>query len=73
MQNCSLCLSYVGNALTLTVVASSSLLDASVKNLSVYLLLSIICLELLLSLICLLRYTGTPKHNICTTFLHGSF
>ncbi|XP_067297907.1 transmembrane protein 192 [Pseudorasbora parva] len=46
-----------GNALVLTVIAPSSLLDARVKKLSVYLLLSIICLELLLSLIFLLRYT----------------
>ncbi|XP_051559675.1 transmembrane protein 192 isoform X1 [Myxocyprinus asiaticus] len=45
-----------GNAAVLTVIAPSSLLDARVKNLSVYLLLAIICLELLLSVICLLRY-----------------
>ncbi|XP_056301635.1 transmembrane protein 192 [Danio aesculapii] len=46
-----------GNAAILTVIAPSSLLDANVKNLSVYLLLAIICLELLLTIICLLRYT----------------
>uniref|UniRef100_A0A8C2BY23 Transmembrane protein 192 n=1 Tax=Cyprinus carpio TaxID=7962 RepID=A0A8C2BY23_CYPCA len=45
-----------GNALILIVIAPSSLLDANVKNLSVYLLLAIICLELLLSVICLLGY-----------------
>lgn len=63
MQNCSLFLCYIGNAAVLTVIAPSSMLDASVKNLSVYLLLAIICLELLLSFICLLRYTGA---HTCT-------
>ncbi|ROI16038.1 Transmembrane protein 192, partial [Anabarilius grahami] len=57
IKNLPLLIHSAGNALILTVVAPSSLLDASVKNLSVYLLLSIICLELLLSLICLLKYT----------------
>ncbi len=59
MQHCSLFYPYTGNALILTVIATSPLLDANVKNLSVYLLLAIICLELLLSVICLLRYAGT--------------
>lgn len=56
IKNLPLLIHSAGNALVLTVIAPSSLLDASVKKLSVYLLLSIICLELLLSLICLLRY-----------------
>ncbi|XP_051750180.1 transmembrane protein 192 [Ctenopharyngodon idella] len=56
IKNLPLLIHSAGNALILTVVAPSSLLDASVKNLSVYLMLSIICLELLLSLICLLKY-----------------
>ncbi|XP_072526243.1 transmembrane protein 192 [Salminus brasiliensis] len=46
-----------GNAAVLVVIAPSPLLDKKVKNLSVYLLLVIICVELLLTLICLLIYT----------------
>ncbi|KAL7841454.1 hypothetical protein SRHO_G00251450 [Serrasalmus rhombeus] len=46
-----------GNAAVLVVIAPSSLLDEKVKNLSVYLLLVIICVELLVTLICLLIYT----------------
>uniref|UniRef100_A0A8C1CKC0 Transmembrane protein 192 n=1 Tax=Cyprinus carpio carpio TaxID=630221 RepID=A0A8C1CKC0_CYPCA len=58
IKNLPLLIHSAGNAAVLTVIAPSSMLDASVKNLSVYLLLAIICLELLLSFICLLRYTG---------------
>lgn len=57
MKSLPLLIHSAGNAAMLTVIAPSSLLDANVKNLSVYLLLTIICLELLLSFICLLRYT----------------
>lgn len=57
IKNLPLLIHSAGNAAVLTVIAPSSMLDASVKNLSVYLLLAIICLELLLSFICLLRYT----------------
>ncbi|XP_016421306.1 transmembrane protein 192-like [Sinocyclocheilus rhinocerous] len=57
IKNLPLLIHSAGNAAILTVIAPSSMLDASVKNLSVYLLLAIICLELLLSVICLLRYT----------------
>ncbi|KAI4883399.1 hypothetical protein NFI96_032448 [Prochilodus magdalenae] len=46
-----------GNAAILVVIAPSSLLNEKVNNLSVYLLLAIICVELLLTLICLLIYT----------------
>ncbi|KAK2865619.1 hypothetical protein Q7C36_001675 [Tachysurus vachellii] len=47
-----------GNAAVLIVIAPSSMLDNKVKNLSVYLLLVIICVELLASLICLLVYAA---------------
>ncbi|XP_073721157.1 transmembrane protein 192 [Misgurnus anguillicaudatus] len=56
MKSLPLLIYSAGNAAMLTVIASSSLLDAHVKNLSVYLLLTIICLELLLSIICLIKY-----------------
>lgn len=48
-----------GNAAVLMVIALSSMLDNKVKNLSVYLLLGIICVELVASVICLLMYAGT--------------
>ncbi|XP_051993535.1 transmembrane protein 192-like [Xyrauchen texanus] len=57
IKNLPLLIHSAGNAAVLTVIAPSSLLDVRVKNLSVYLLLAIICLELLLSVICLLRYS----------------
>ncbi|XP_049328127.1 transmembrane protein 192 isoform X2 [Astyanax mexicanus] len=46
-----------GNAALLVVIGPAPLLDKKVKNLSVYLLLCIICLELLFTLICLIVYT----------------
>ncbi|KTG44631.1 hypothetical protein cypCar_00002855 [Cyprinus carpio] len=64
IKNLPLLIHSAGNALILIVIIPSSLLDASVKNLSVYLLLAIICLELLLSVICLLGYAEciqTPR------------
>ncbi|MCJ8749215.1 hypothetical protein PDJAM_G00173920 [Pangasius djambal] len=45
-----------GNAAVLIVIAPSSMLDDKVKNLSVYLLLIVICVELLASIVCLLVY-----------------
>ncbi|XP_053474822.1 transmembrane protein 192 [Ictalurus furcatus] len=45
-----------GNAAVLMVIALSSMLDNKVKNLSVYLLLGIICVELVASVTCLLVY-----------------
>lgn len=48
-----------GNAAVLTVISPSALLDNKVKNLSVYLLLVVICVELLASVTCLFLYTGT--------------
>uniref|UniRef100_A0A8C2EI13 Transmembrane protein 192 n=1 Tax=Cyprinus carpio TaxID=7962 RepID=A0A8C2EI13_CYPCA len=73
IKNLPLLIHSAGNAAVLAVIAPSSMLDASVKNLSVYLLLAIICLELLLSFICLLRYTGvghmdTGAHVFCGLF-----
>ncbi|TRY65223.1 hypothetical protein DNTS_002932 [Danionella cerebrum] len=56
MKNLPFLIHSAGNAAMLTVIAPASLLDSLVRRLSVYLLLSIICLELLLSVICLLRY-----------------
>ncbi|XP_062864752.1 transmembrane protein 192 [Trichomycterus rosablanca] len=46
-----------GNAAVLVVVAPSTMLDERVKNLSVYLLLAVICVELLVSILCLLVYS----------------
>ncbi|KAK3507503.1 hypothetical protein QTP70_027442 [Hemibagrus guttatus] len=45
-----------GNAAVLIVIAPAAMLDNKVKNLSVYLLLAIICVELLASVTCLLVY-----------------
>ncbi|KAI2668625.1 Transmembrane protein 192 [Labeo rohita] len=64
IKNLPLLIHSTGNALVLTVIAPSALLDASVKNLSVYLLLAIICLELLLSVICLLKYAVYLKKTL---------
>ncbi|XP_060772556.1 transmembrane protein 192 [Neoarius graeffei] len=46
-----------GNAAVMIIVALSSVLHDKVENLSVYLLLAVICVELLASVICLLVYT----------------
>lgn len=51
--------SSTGNAAVLVVIAPSLILDNRVKNLSVYLLLVVICVELLASVICLVVYAGT--------------
>lgn len=59
--------SSTGNAAVLIVIAPSSMLDNKVKNLSVYLLLVIICVELLASLICLLVYAGIFSFNFTTS------
>ncbi|KAM9449646.1 transmembrane protein 192 [Clarias gariepinus] len=47
----------IGNAAVLIIIAPAPLLDSKVKNLSVYLLLVVICVELLASITCLLIYT----------------
>ncbi|XP_066516051.1 transmembrane protein 192 [Hoplias malabaricus] len=47
-----------GNAAVLLVIAPSSLLNQKVKNLSIYLLLVVICVEFVMTLICLLIYTA---------------
>ncbi|KAK1792556.1 hypothetical protein P4O66_012503 [Electrophorus voltai] len=57
LQHMPLLIHSAGNAAVLVVMAPSSILDKRVRNLSVYLLIVIICVELLASIICLTKYT----------------